>query len=83
MASEEPIATEPRRVLTRCDGYQLRGVVETATAWLIAHAHEVDALNCGPLASADDRELTRSLVSPPLRVGPGYRCDRRWPSESR
>jgi DAK2 domain fusion protein YloV len=53
MAIEEPVTTGPRRVLTRCDGYQLRGVVETATAWLMAHAHEVDALNVYPVPDGD------------------------------
>ena len=47
------VSGEPRRLLTRCDGYQLHGVVAAATAWLEAHAHEVDALNVYPVPDGD------------------------------
>jgi DAK2 domain fusion protein YloV len=41
------------RADARCDGAQLRQVIETAARWLTAHAAEVDALNVYPVPDGD------------------------------
>ncbi|HVA92023.1 MAG TPA: DAK2 domain-containing protein [Chloroflexota bacterium] len=50
--------------LGQCDGRTLRAVVDTATAWLLAHAHEVDALNVYPVPDGD----TGSNMSETMRA---------------
>lgn len=52
------------RADARCDGAQLRAVIETAATWLSAHAAEVDALNVYPVPDGD----TGSNMSETLRA---------------
>jgi len=55
--------TEPT-VPVRCDGHRLRAVADAAAAWLLAHAHEVDALNVYPVPDGD----TGSNMSETMRA---------------
>ncbi|HEY8284271.1 MAG TPA: DAK2 domain-containing protein [Chloroflexota bacterium] len=48
----------------RCDGRRLRAIVDAAAAWLLAHAHEVDALNVYPVPDGD----TGSNMSETMRA---------------
>jgi len=48
----------------RCGGRHLRAVVDAAAAWLLAHAHEVDALNVYPVPDGD----TGSNMSETMRA---------------
>lgn len=79
MAVEEKGA-EPRRVLSRCDGAQLRAAVETAAAWLVAHAHEVDALNVYPVPDGDTgsnmAQTMRAAVAEAALAASGAAADR-------
>jgi DAK2 domain fusion protein YloV len=47
------VSERPRRVHDQCDGRQLLDLFATATAWLAAHAAEVDALNVYPVPDGD------------------------------
>jgi DAK2 domain fusion protein YloV len=58
------VTERPRRVLNQCDGRQLLDVFSTATAWLAAHAAEVDALNVYPVPDGD----TGSNMSQTMRA---------------
>ncbi len=64
MAGRAMSAATSQAAGARCDGRRLRAAVDAATAWLVAHADEVDALNVYPVPDGD----TGSNMSETMRA---------------